>query len=62
MLRWKRCPAERVLAVAATAGLLAWRGHVRRAAAFFALTTMVTLMAMAALHGNGIMSSGLGAA
>ncbi|MDL5030474.1 ATP-binding protein [Pelomonas sp. APW6] len=50
-----------VLAVAATAGLLAWRGHVRRAAAFFALTTMVTLMAMAALHGNGIMSSGLGA-
>ncbi|HLO95987.1 MAG TPA: ATP-binding protein, partial [Burkholderiaceae bacterium] len=50
-----------VLLVAATAGLLAWRGHVRRAAAFFALTTMLTVMVMAALHGNGIMSSGLGA-
>ncbi|MBB2487293.1 response regulator [Mitsuaria sp. WAJ17] len=49
-----------VLAVAATAALLAWRGHVRRAAAFFAIATMVTLMGMAALHGNGIMSSGLG--
>ena len=50
-----------VLVVAATACLLAWHGHVRRAAAFFAITTMLTLMVMAAVHGNGIMSSGLGA-
>ena len=49
-----------VLAVAATAALLAWRGHVRRAAGFFASATLLTLMVMAALHGNGIMSSGLG--
>ncbi len=49
-----------VLAVAATAAVLARRGHVRRAAGFFAVTTLLMLMGMAALHGNGIMSSGLG--